>query len=371
MRTFRTPGGAQLPPDRADRCLDHLVPAAPAHQVPAHHLQVFRLRLQQHHLDPGLPEHPCLVAEAATRRRAHERLQAFDRVSNRNFVQRRRGVQADHDVEALGADDVEVRGRVNPPVDVAAAGDRDRVIEARDRARGGHGVGEIRLRRIVTAEDDALAAGIVAGDHPEPRMARPTARHGAPDRVPQRPGRDHPTRKPGAEVHPGRVPERISKGLQSEPPRSRPDRRKRPLETEDRAPAAVGLLGRSALGIDEAVEPLARGVRDHEPGRHARCAQRTDHGAGRSPDHAVCAGRVPARLVGERVQCAREPCAAHHAARAEHQSHARTPGRTPRGPLPRSAHARALSHDQRPGGRPRIVPTRCGRPGRTVMIPLA
>ena len=85
-----------------------------------------------------------LAAEAPARGRAHERRARPRRGARRaDRVQRRRRVEADHEVEALVAQHVEVRGRAHAAVDVAAPGDRRRAVEARDRARGGDRVGEL------------------------------------------------------------------------------------------------------------------------------------------------------------------------------------------------------------------------------------
>ena len=70
-------------------------------------------------------------------------------------------------------------------------------------------------------------------------------------------------------------------------------------------------------------EPLAGGVRDHKPGRHAAGEQRADHRAGGGPDDVLGAAGVPAGLAGDRVQGAGEPGAAQHAAGAEHETNPR------------------------------------------------
>jgi hypothetical protein len=91
------------------------------------------------------------------------------------------------------------------------------------------------------------------------------------------------------------------------------------VEAENRAGGAIGLGGRGAVGGHDALEGLAGGVGDHEPGRDPRRAERADHGAGRGADDEVGAAWVPVGLVGEGVQRTGEPGAPEHATGAEHE----------------------------------------------------
>ena len=118
------------------------------------------------------------------------------------------------------------------------------------------------------------------------------------------------------------------------------DRGEGALEAVPGACSAVGLGRRAAAGIDHAVEGLASGVGDHEPGRDAGDAQRADHRARGGADDDVSRGGVPTRLLGERVEPAGQPGASLHPARAEDQSDphggeaTRTPGAERRGRRP-------------------------------------
>ena len=85
-------------------------------------------------------------------------------------------VEADDEVELLVAQQVEVRGRVDAAVDVAAPVDRQRVVDARDRAGGGDGVGEVGLGGAGAAERHAPPGLVVAGDDPEVGVRAPAAR---------------------------------------------------------------------------------------------------------------------------------------------------------------------------------------------------
>ena len=100
-------------------------------------------------------------------------------------MQRGGRVEADHEVELLGAEYVEVRRGPQPAVDVAPAGDRDRLVEPGDRARRRHGVGQVGRRRVVAPERDASSRRIVTRDHPEALVVGPPARHHAPEAHPR------------------------------------------------------------------------------------------------------------------------------------------------------------------------------------------
>ena len=72
-------------------------------------------------------------------------------------MQRGGWVEADDHVQLVVAQDVQVRRRPQTAVHVASSGDLDRLVEARDRARRRHGVGEVRHRGVLPAERHATA----------------------------------------------------------------------------------------------------------------------------------------------------------------------------------------------------------------------
>ena len=176
---------AELRRDRGPGDRDHGVAVAGAHQVAAHRPQVLLQGLHEDRRRAGDAQLLGLAAEPAAGRAPEDERAPFARVDRPERVQGGGRVQADHEVELLGAQQVEVRRRVHAAVDVAAPGDLDRAVEARDRARGGDGVGELRRRRAVAAERDPGAGGVVAGRDPEAGVGRPSrsARPGAPARA--------------------------------------------------------------------------------------------------------------------------------------------------------------------------------------------
>ena len=176
--------------------LDHLLAPARAHQVAAHRLAVLGGRLDQQHLGAeaahlarlvGEPPAVGLAAERAEPVARVERAEAqrAARVVRRQLGARRERVEADDEVEAAAGEQVEVRGRAHAAVDVAAAPDPDRPVEAGDRAGGGDGVGDLGVRGVEPAERDAAAALVVAGDGPVVGVVDPALRDGAPDQVPR------------------------------------------------------------------------------------------------------------------------------------------------------------------------------------------
>src|SRR5581483_9384714 len=80
------------------------------------------------------------------------------------------------DVAALVGEEVGVGERSDPAVDIAATGDADWPVVARDGARCGDGVREIDLRRAAAPEDDMTARVRVAGVQPQLAPRRPALR---------------------------------------------------------------------------------------------------------------------------------------------------------------------------------------------------
>ena len=111
-----------------------------AHQVAAHHGQVLGDRLDQHHLGPARAHALGLVPEPPARGRPHgarPRGRATPPPAPRS--RRGGGVEADHQVELLAGQQVEVGGRAHAAVHVARPPIAHRAVEAGDGARGGHG----------------------------------------------------------------------------------------------------------------------------------------------------------------------------------------------------------------------------------------
>ena len=242
--------------------------AAATHQVGSHHVEVFPGRLDENHLRAAGAQLPGLAAQAASRCAPRDGRHALGRIPGLQRVQRGGGIEADHEVEPLAAQQVEVRVRVHAAVHVAATADLDRVVEAGDRARGGHGLRQLGGGRALAAERHAAPAGVVTRHHPVVRVVAPAVRDHSLDRPPQRVGRDHSARQPACHrCHRG-VLARPGERAQNELRRTGSDRRQRTLELEHGAPRAVRLGGRAAVGVHRSVEGLARGVGHHEPRRH-------------------------------------------------------------------------------------------------------
>src|SRR5207245_633419 len=116
--------------------------------------------LDEHHLHARRHEPLALAAEAAARGAAKHGRDPLNGVPGVRRVERRGGVQADDDIELLVAQDVQVRGGPQTAVHVAAAPDLDRLVEARDRTGGGHGLGEIGPRGVLAPDRAPAAVGV-------------------------------------------------------------------------------------------------------------------------------------------------------------------------------------------------------------------
>ena len=99
-----------------------------------------------------------------------------------------------------------------------------------------------------------------------------------------------------------------------------PMRGKRRSIRKTAPPERSASAGGAAVRAREPLEDLARGVGDHEPRRDVGRDQRAHHRAGRGADDVVGAARVPAGLARERLEPARQPRAAHDAARPQYES---------------------------------------------------
>ena len=179
-----------------------------------------------------------------------------------------------------------------------------------------------------------------------PRVGRPAPVDDATDgRLREVSVETRPRGQPTARELGGGVPSRTGEGPQGQPPRARARHGPAAVQAKRRAAVALGVAGRPAVTVDQAVEGLAAGVGDHEPGRHAGGAQRADHRAGRCSDDVVCASPIPARLGGQRGQAApvsqappmTPPCSQHQSdSHAGILSQRRVCGRPERRPSPGS-----------------------------------
>ena len=269
-----------------------------------------------------------LVPEAAAGLRAHERGEAVGGRAAGDLRHRGHRVQADDEVEVGAAQQVEVRRRADPAVDVAPPRDLHRVVEAGDGAGGRDGV----------------------------RRARRRAR---------RRGR----RRPACRCRSRPRPPSSSGGRATR--RGRSARRARGSARRDEAarqPAGQHRGGRVALRVQDVVEAASR----HEPGPiggSARCRRSSDPvDAGRRQALRALLGlgeaveRPPGRVGGHerRLDAAREDRAHDRAGRRADD----VLGRDARQPVSDSSASRApISHEApTTPPAPRTRPTFIGRP---------
>ena len=76
-------------------------------------------------------------------------------------------------VEIEPSDQVDVRRRPRPTVDVAPTPDHHRLVPRRDGARSHHGVSQVDLRKALAAEGDPLRGVVVEGNHGQSGPWRP------------------------------------------------------------------------------------------------------------------------------------------------------------------------------------------------------
>ena len=150
-------------------------------------------------------------------------------------------------------------------------------------------------------------------------MVGPDARDRAADRVLERLRRDRALGQEAAEDRGRRARARAREPVGEHRPRAGADAREAALEPEHRAAGAGRVGGRAAVRPLEALEDLAVRVGDHEPRRDAGREERAHHRSRRCADDVVGAARVPAGLARERLEAARQPRAAHDAARPEYE----------------------------------------------------
>ena len=139
--------------------------AVAGHHVRAHRREVGERRLEHQHARAGRAQQRRPRARgsprsaAAARRSIRSRMpppetQAAEDIGFRQIT-----------VSSSAADEqIEVGVRMDAAVDVAAAADPHRLVEGRDRARCRDGLARRDGRAPAAVEDDALAAGVVAGD---------------------------------------------------------------------------------------------------------------------------------------------------------------------------------------------------------------
>ena len=109
-----------------------------------------------------------------------------------------------------------------------------------------------------------------------------------------------------------------------------------------------------------------RRVGDHEPGRHPTGEQRGQHRAGRGADDHLGARRVPAGLLGDRIERADQPGPTLDPAGAKDEPdlHRRDANRC-RGGCERGDACAAAAGEREPGGRPRALYSSVPVPGAT------
>ena len=165
-----------------------------------------------------VPSPRSLRASWPRRRPAAARMRRGEAVGGRaagDLGQRGHRVQADDEVEVGAAQQVEVRGRADPAVDVAAPGDLDRVVEAGDRAR--------RRDRVARRARAARRRGRRRRACPSRSRPRPPSSSGGRatspgtkrvDEVADRRGRDEAARQPAGQHGGGRVAARVQQRVQ-------------------------------------------------------------------------------------------------------------------------------------------------------------
>ena len=239
----------------------------------------------------------------------------------RRWQLRRAGrVDADHEIETRVRQHVEVRPRAQAAVHVAAAVDLDRPVEAGDRARRGHGVGQVGPRGRRGGRTRRAARWRSRSPPPPVRGAEPSRRGSRGGSWPAAARSTACRAEPARHDRGRRVPVVPREHAEREPPGTRPERG---------APAVEAVLGggpvpvgghRLPVRVDEAHGGVAGGMGDHQPGRRAAGEQRGRHRSGRGPDDPVGAAGVPARLGRDRVERADEPRAAQHPAGSENEA---------------------------------------------------
>jgi hypothetical protein len=197
----------QLRAHGVDGGFDDLLAPGGAHHVAAHRGAVGLGGLDQHDLAVEALDLARLVGEPAAVGVATEGAEPVPRIERGEAAEwaatprappaglveagaRRERVEADDEVEPAAGEQVQIGGGADASVDVAPRADPDRAVEARNRAGGGDGVGDLGVGRIEAAERDAAAGAVVAGDGPVVGVVDPALRHGAADDVLERVRRD-------------------------------------------------------------------------------------------------------------------------------------------------------------------------------------
>jgi hypothetical protein len=257
---------------------------------------------------------------------------------------RRHRVEADDDIGIAAPDEVEVCRRKHPAVHVAPPVDDHGVVEPRDRAGCGNRIGKVGRGCSLPAEHHPLAGLVVDGDDPEVGVGRPPSRNHLADHGLQRLGRDDSLGQPGDDPRRAVLP-RLAQAAQGKAGRAQDWAREAPVQPQLRAEAEVG----------ETVDGLPRAVHHHQPGWDRGREQGGEHRAGRGAEDVVGAPRIPSALLGDRVQGADHPGAAHQTAAAQDQARPRL--RCHRGQHPPTFCERRALEDPDPEG------PLAGRPG--------
>jgi hypothetical protein len=218
----------------------------------------------------------------------------------------RQRVQAQHHVEVGARHAVEVGRRPRPAVDVPAVADPHRPVQPGYRARRRHRLRQLGRWRVVATEHHTPAGRAVGGDHPQSRVRRPALRDDALHRLAQRPGRHHPARGERRRSRAEPVAARVAQRPGAEGQRERAQVGHTLAPHEDAAGRAVGLVGPTAVRVEQPGEAVARGVGDHEPRRDAAGEQRADHRARGGADDDVGGRRISLRALGDGSQRAGE-----------------------------------------------------------------
>ena len=202
-------------------------------------------------------------------------------------------------------------GGADAAVDIPAVADAGRLVPARDRAGGDHGVGQRCAGGAEVAEPHPLPGVVVHGHDPGaavgpgPRVFRMTLLQ----RADQRPERHVPpaaVRQPAARPHPGRYLEEQRRARQRQRARAqlRP-RRQRPVLRGEHHGFAQRAAGVPALPGHDLVQRRTAAQRGGQHAARARADEEIDVGGGEP-------------LV-QADQRAGHPGRAEHAARAQHQ----------------------------------------------------
>src|SRR5512147_3254414 len=122
-------GVAKLLGDRASGDLDDAISVRAPHEVRPHRLEVIARGLNEDHLGAVAADLLRLAAQAATGGATEEDSDGVAGVDRADRVQRGGRVEADDEVQAFVAQQVQIRDRIDAAVDEATIPDRHRVVD--------------------------------------------------------------------------------------------------------------------------------------------------------------------------------------------------------------------------------------------------